>query len=52
MSKVKTKDVVKKLVLKIEEDKFSEADKLIEAVISGKIRNKIKRTQERIFSTK
>lgn len=49
MSKVKVKDVVGKIITKVEEDKFSEADKLVEAVIAGKIRNKIENTKKKLF---
>lgn len=45
----KVKDVIGKIISKIDEEKFSDADKLIDAVIKGKIKNKIEKTKKSLF---
>lgn len=47
--KMKSTDVLKKVLLNIEEDKFVNATKLLKSVVNGKVKSKIETAKKRIY---
>lgn len=48
---MKSTDVLKKVMLNIEEDKFTDATRLLKAVVNGKVQSKIESVKKKIYPT-